>query len=137
MSTENAQAARMKAIGIAIDCADENALADFYARMLRWSKTFSGNGYAVVSSPDESFLLVFQAVEDYQPPVWPWEKDKQAQMMHFDFHVENLAESVEHAKACGASVCGVQFFETSVTMQDPAGHPFCLSTVWEEGLFAK
>ena len=127
----------MKAIGIAIDCADENALADFYARMTGWTKTFAGNGFAVVSSPNESFLLVFQAVENYQPPVWPWEKDKQAQMMHFDFYVTSLNESVEHAKACGASVCDVQFFESSVTMIDPAGHPFCLSTVWEEQLYAR
>ncbi|MCL2517127.1 MAG: VOC family protein [Oscillospiraceae bacterium] len=125
----------VKTIGIAIDCEDENALVDFYVRMLNWTKTYSGNGYAVVSSPNESFMLVFQAVEHYQPPVWPWEKDKQAQMMHFDFFVENLNESVERAKAYGATVCKTQFFETSITMIDPAGHPFCLSTVWEEQLF--
>ena len=127
----------MKAIGVAIDCSDENALADFYARTLGWKKTFSGNGFAAVSSPNESFLLVFQAVEHYTPPVWPWEKGKQAQMMHFDFFVDNLKESVEHAKSCGATVCDVQYFDSSVVMTDPAGHPFCLSTVWEAELFAK
>ena len=137
MSSESANRKPMRIISTAIDCDNENALADFYARLLGWTKTFSGNGFAVISSPEHPSLLVFQAVENYQKPVWPWEKDKQAQMMHFDFYVENLQEAVEHAKACGAAVSEVQFFEESTTMLDPAGHPFCLSTVWEDGLYAK
>ena len=128
----------LRIIGTAIDCPDENELADFYARMLGWTKTYSGNGFAVISSPEHPSLLVFQAVENYKKPVWPWEKGKQAQMMHFDFFVENLDESVEHAKKCGATISKVQFFEGScVTMFDPAGHPFCLSTTWEAELYAK
>lgn len=138
MNLENTKRAPMGVIGIAIDCADENALADFYTNMLSWTKTFSGNGFAVVSSPEVPFLLVFQGVENYQPPVWPWERDKQAQMMHFDFYVENLEESVEHAKKCGATVSEVQFFEPgAIVLFDPAGHPFCLSTAREEELYAK
>lgn len=137
MPAENVPGQPVKVIGIAVDCEDANALADFYVQMLGWTKTFSGNGAAVVSSPQAPFLLVFQAVENYRPPVWPWEKDKQAQMMHFDFFVEDLDAAVERAKACGAVVSGVQFFTDSVTLFDPAGHPFCLSTVWEETLYAK
>lgn len=138
MDFEESNKKTMKIIGTAIDCPNENELADFYAGMLGWTKTYSGNGFAVISSPEHPSLLVFQAVENYQKPVWPWEKDKQAQMMHFDFYVENLDEAVEHAKTCGAIISEVQFFEGSgVTMFDPAGHPFCLSTAWEEELFAK
>ena len=136
MSSENAKRKPMKIIGTAIDCDDENVLADFYVKMLGWTKTFSGDGFAVISSPEHPSLLVFQAVENYQKPVWPWEKDKQAQMMHFDFYVENLDEAIEHAKKCGATVSDVQFFKgSSVVMFDPAGHPFCLSTVWEDDLY--
>ena len=128
----------MKIIGTAIDCKDANELADFYAQMLGWTKTFSGNGVAVISSPEHPSLLVFQAVDHYQKPVWPWEKGKQAQMMHFDFFVECLEEAVEHAKACGATVSETQYFsQSSVVMFDPAGHPFCLSTVWENELYTK
>jgi len=59
-------------------------------------------------------------------------------MMPFDFFVENLDEAVEHAKVCGATASKVQYFgEIGTVMFDPAGHPFCISTVWEEGLFAK
>ena len=137
MNVENAKKIPMKIISTAIDCADADALADFYVQLLGWIKTFSGNGFAVISSPEHPSLLVFQTAPHYQNPVWPWEKDKQAQMMHFDFYVENLDEAVAHAKACGATVSEVQFFEESTTMLDPAGHPFCLSTVWEDGLYAR
>lgn len=138
MCTESTPRKPMGVIGIAIDCPNENDLADFYVRMLGWKKTYAGNEFAVVSSPEVPFLLVFQGVEDYQPPVWPWEKDKQAQMMHFDFYVEDLEESVEHAKRCGATVSSVQFFEPgAMVLLDPAGHPFCLSTAREEALYAK
>jgi len=128
----------LKIIATTIDCDDENKLADFYAQMLGWIKTFSGKGYAVISSPDHPSLLVFQVIENYQRPVWPWEKDKQAQMMHLDFYVEDLDEAVERAVMCGATVSDMQFSpDDSVVMIDPAGHPFCLSTVWEEGLYVK
>ena len=138
MDLDTVKAKPMGVLGIAIDCADENALADFYVQMLRWTKTFSGNGFAVVSAPEVPFLLVFQGVENYRAPVWPWENNQQAQMMHFDFFVENLEESVEHAKQCGATVSAVQFCEpAAVVLFDPAGHPFCLSTVREEALYAK
>jgi len=138
MSSENIKKIPIKVIGTAIDCDDENALADFYVQLLGWTKTYAGNGFAVISSPEYPALLVFQAVENYQKPVWPWEKDKQAQMMHFDFFVENLDEAVEHAKSCGAIASDVQFFPGGcVTMFDPAGHPFCLSTSWEDELYAK
>ena len=130
----------MKIIGLAIDCSNENKLADFYVKLLGWEKTYSGNGYAVISSSIYPSLLVFQAVDDYQKPIWPWEKEKQSQMMHLDFYVENLEKSVEYAISCGAIVSDVQYFgieQGSVVMFDPEGHPFCLSTEWEEALYAK
>ncbi|MCL2853092.1 MAG: hypothetical protein FWE20_08690 [Defluviitaleaceae bacterium] len=52
-------------------------------------------------------------------------------MAHVDFLVDNLdlAEAEELALRNGAKKSDVQFFETSTVMFDPAGHPFCLSTV--------
>lgn len=128
----------MKILGTALDCSDAKELAAFYVRLLGWEMTYSSEDVAVISSPEHPSQLVFQVVEEYQKPVWPWEKEKQAQMMHFDFFVEDLEQAVEHAKACGATLSPVQFFqETSRTMFDPAGHPFCLSTCYEAELYAK
>lgn len=73
-------------------------------------------------------VMAFQEIEEYQPPVWPWKEDKQGQMLHLDFYVENLEEAVAYAIQLGARQADEQYFRTSRTMFDPAGHPFCLDT---------
>ncbi|MDR2514601.1 MAG: VOC family protein [Christensenellaceae bacterium] len=117
----------MLILGFALDCADADALADFYARLLGTEKTLSGGGWAGIHCP-QGFILAFQTVEGYIPPVWPWAEGEQQQMAHIDFFVEDLQAAVEHAVACGAKKAGAQYFEESTVMLDPAGHPFCLST---------
>ena len=115
-------------INIVIDCADAGVLASFYNKLLGWEWTHPhANGWAAVTSPTGA-VIAFQEVEGYEPPVWPWEKGKQGQMLHLDFFVENLEEAVQYAIECGAKVAGVQHFKTSRTMFDPAGHTFCLDT---------
>ncbi|MCD7936016.1 MAG: hypothetical protein LUG98_04080 [Tannerellaceae bacterium] len=49
-------------------------------------------------------------------------------MLHLDFYVDNLEEAVRQAMSYGATLAGTQYFKTSRTMFDPAGHPFCLDT---------
>ncbi len=114
--------------GFAYDCKNADELANFYVNLLGWEKILSGNGWAGLRSP-QGWILAFQEVEEYEPPVWPWEKGKQQQMAHIDFWVEDLDGSVEHALRCGARRSEVQYFDTSTVMFDPEGHPFCLSTV--------
>ena len=115
-------------IGITFDCPNANELADFYAKISGWEKEISSYEWAALRTP-EGILLVFQTVEDYVSPVWPWKDGKQQQMVHIDFYVDNLQEAEEHAIQCGAKKSDVQFYDTSTVMFDPAGHPFCLSTV--------
>lgn len=118
----------MPILGFALDCADADTLADFYVRLLGWPKTLSGGGWAGIHSP-QGIILAFQTVAGYIPPVWPWQQDQQQQMAHIDFYVEDLAQGVAHAISCGATKAPVQYYDTSAVMIDPAGHPFCLSTV--------
>ena len=47
-------------------------------------------------------------------------------MMHLDFHVKDLKGAVRCALACGARMVQTQYYQTSCTLLDPAGHPFCL-----------
>ena len=68
-------------------------------------------------------------MEEYTPPVWPWEVNEQQPMAHIDFLVDNLEEAVAHALECGATKSEMQYFETSTTLFNPEGHPFCLSTM--------
>ena len=115
-------------IGIAFDCPNANELADFYVKISGWKKEISSDEWAALRTP-EGILLVFQTVENYVPPVWPWKNGEQQQMAHIDFKVDNLQEAEELAIECGAKKSDMQFYDTSVVMFDPAGHPFCLSTV--------
>ena len=117
-------------LGFALDCpdADADALADFYVRLLGWKKTLSGGGWAGIHSP-QGIILAFQTVEGYVPPVWPWKEGEQQQMAHIDFLVENLPEAEALALKWGAKKAELQYYDTSTVMLDPAGHPFCLSTI--------
>ena len=115
-------------IGIAFDCPNANELADFYIKITGWEKELSDDYWAALRIPDGA-LLVFQTVENYVPPVWPWTDNEQQQMAHIDFLVDDLVESVELAIKHGATKADTQYYDTSTVMFDPAGHPFCLSTV--------
>lgn len=114
--------------GFAYDCKDADALSDFYVKLLGWEKILSGNGWAGLRSP-QGWIFAIQEIEEYVAPVWPWQKDKQQQMAHIDFLVDDLEKGVLHALECGATKSEIQYFDTSTVMFDPEGHPFCLSTV--------
>ena len=115
-------------MNIVVDCKDAGVLAEFYSKLLGWELTHQrANGWAAITSPS-GMVMAFQEIEEYQPPVWPWEESKQGQMLHLDFYVENLEEAVAYAIQLEARRADEQYFRTSQTMFDPAGHPFCLDT---------
>ena len=115
-------------LGIAFDCLNANELADFYISLTGWEKEISSDEWAALRTP-EGILFVFQTVADYVPPVWPWKNGEQQQMAHIDFYVDDLPAAEKYAEKCGARKSIVQYYDTSTVMIDPAGHPFCLSTV--------
>jgi len=119
---------KLKKVNIVLDCPDAQALAEFYIRLLGWkiSRPYS-DGWMAIASPTGQ-IIAFQDVEDFEPPVWPWRTDKQAQMFHLDVVVEDLEAGVEHAMRCGALMAATQYYTSSVTLIDPAGHPFCIDT---------
>lgn len=110
-----------------LDSADSEALSDFYAKLLGWTKFhYDAEWIIVVSEDKEGVPLVFQQVDTYEKPTWPSEQGKQQQMVHLDFYVDNVEESVEYALSCGATVAKKQFNNIWRVMLDPAGHPFCI-----------
>lgn len=119
-------------INLVIDCEDAGVMAEFYSKLLDWELNFpAANGWAAITSPTGT-VIAFQEVVEYQPPVWPWETGKQGQMLHLDLWVDNLEEGARFAIECGAREAKQQYFTTSRTMLDPAGHPFCIDTDGEE-----
>jgi len=115
-------------IGICFDCRDAKVLGDFYYKLTGWVKEIEGKEFVALRTP-EDILLVFQTVENFIPPVWPSDNENQQQMAHIDFFVDNLIETEELAIKLGAKKSEIQFYEDSTVMLDPAGHPFCISTI--------
>lgn len=122
----------INSINTVMDCQNAGVMDEFYNEFLGWELTQPrANGWAAITSPAGA-VFAFQEVEGYEPPVWPWEDGKQGQMIHLDFWVDDLEEGVAFAIECGAKEAKVQFYTTSRTMFDPAGHPFCIDTEGEE-----
>lgn len=128
----NHTSVKINSMNIVIDCADAGEMAKFYSGLLGWEWTHPrANGWAAITAPD-GMVIAFQEVEGYEPPVWPWQQGRQAQMLHLDFWVDDLGEGVAFAQSLGAKKADTQYFKTSTTMLDPAGHPFCIDTEGDE-----
>jgi hypothetical protein len=80
----------------------------------------------------EAGWLAAMAVADYRPPTWP-EPDVPKQI-HLDLAVDDLEAAVAEAIRCGATPAAVQPApEARRILLDPAGHPFCLTTMIPRG----
>ena len=125
----------MKLGAIVIDSDKPDELAEFYRKLLGWTierQIFEGEKWIVVKSEKgEGPPLVFQKIDTYKRPKWPPTDGFQQQMLHLDFYVEaeGFDSAVQHAISCGATLSEIQLSESWKVMLDPAGHPFCLSTI--------
>lgn len=115
--------------GVVLDAPNARALATFYAELLGW-EVFGDDEHWVNVAPskDAGYNLAFTSTNDFIPPVWPNAGNQQQMQMHLDFEVDNLAEAVAHALACGARLADFQPQPHVRVLLDPAGHPFCLYT---------
>ena len=114
---------QVRFVGVSLDCADPAELAQFYLQLLgghlRWSRPTS------VGVQVPGVLLVAQRVEGYRPPQWPG-----ASIVHLDLTAgEHLDGPVARAVALGARLADPQPDPRWRVLLDPAGHPFCLTTV--------
>ncbi|CAM5284929.1 glyoxalase [Streptomyces avidinii] len=112
---------------VALDCADPQRLAEFYAQLL---------GGRVVAEDAEWFEvrgfegtpIACQRVDGYRPPEWPGQQHPQ--QLHLDFDVDDLEEEEKRALALGATVLErTDQHRPEANWRvyaDPAGHPFCL-----------
>jgi catechol 2,3-dioxygenase-like lactoylglutathione lyase family enzyme len=120
------EAAMITLATVVLDCADANALADFYSHLLGWEVAMREPDWALLRAPDGGTGLSFQSEEWYEPPVWPEQPGAPTKMLHLDLWVDDLDEAVAHATAVGARLADHQPQEGVRVLFDPAGHPFCL-----------
>lgn len=113
---------------ISVDCPDPDLLAPFYRDLLGLHEVFATPDRGVVALGGAGPVLTFMRVDHYEPPAWP--AGPQLQQMHIDVAVEDLDAAVAAAVALGATEAGHQpAAQAWRVLIDPAGHPFCLSTV--------
>lgn len=124
MPTRHAQL-ELTLVSTVLECRDARGLADFYERLLGWTRISDDDDWAQLRPPAGGAGLSFSADPLYEPPVWPATTDHQQMELHPDFLVDDLARGVEHALACGARLADLQPQEHVRVLVDPAGHPFC------------
>lgn len=110
-------------VGVSLDCADPAELAEFYVRLLGGRVLWSRPNSVGVKVP--GLLLIPKRVADYRPPAWPG-----TSIVHLDLTAgEQLDEPVLRALALGARRAEPQPDHRWTVLLDPAGHPFCITTV--------
>ncbi|MFB7259000.1 VOC family protein [Streptomyces nojiriensis] len=117
---------RMRLTAITLDCADPQALADFYARATGFEPHPRSDTEFAGLTREDGLFLGFQRVEGYRPPRWP--DGSAPQQSHLDFAVDDLDEAEAELLEMGAGKPDHQPGGARWrVLTDPAGHPFCLT----------
>jgi hypothetical protein len=110
---------------VALECPNAGEPAAFYAEITGGRVTFRHDSWATVRCPGGR--IDFQTAPGYRPPVWPGAAS--SMQMHLDFDVVALDAAEERVLAAGATKYDIQPNDHCRVFADPAGHPFCLSTL--------
>jgi predicted enzyme related to lactoylglutathione lyase len=106
-----------------IDCAQPQALAEFYHRLLGWEISYSDENYSMITEGPTS--IGFGRIDGYTPPAWP--DPSSPKHFHLDFYVEDLDEAERAALEAGAARPEFQpGGDRWRVLTDPDGHPFCI-----------
>ncbi|GLI01730.1 VOC family protein [Phytohabitans aurantiacus] len=109
--------------GVALECPDPAALADFYSGVTGWPIVYADpDWYSVGESRNADLHLSFQRAPGYQPPTWP--DPASSMQFHLHFRVDDLDAAERAVVALGATKLDHQAKHR--VFADPAGHPFCL-----------
>jgi hypothetical protein len=116
--------ARLVAVGLDTDA--PAVLAAFYGRLAGLELLFESEDFIALKGA--GFLLTVHRVGDHRPPRWP--SGDPPKQLHLDFAVDDLDAAQDAALALGARLPEVQPSpERWRVLLDPAGHPFCLTTL--------
>lgn len=108
-----------------VDCADVNAVGQFYSRLLGWQIAYQDENALMLSNGDGP-ALGFGHIDDYQAPPWP-DPDGHKRF-HLDLSVADIPTAVDECVQLGATVPDYQpGGEKWQVLLDPAGNPFCLA----------
>ncbi|MFF0855343.1 VOC family protein [Streptomyces sp. NPDC003280] len=127
MSTDTTSAPAFRYVAVTFDCADPAELARFYGELLGMSAHFTSDDFILLGK-EGATGLAFNRLAGYRPPTWPDPaREKQA---HIEVGVDDLDVAEKHLLGLGATKPGFQPQpERWRVLLDPAGHPFCITTL--------
>jgi hypothetical protein len=98
-------------------------LGEFYLELLGGELLWSNERSVGVRVP--GLTLVAQRVADYRPPAWPG-----ASIVHLDLSAgADVEEPARRAIRLGATPVDLQPDPRWRVLLDPAGHPFCITSM--------
>lgn len=114
---------------VSIDTADPRPVAEFYRQLLGLEVFFDSDDFVALKGA--VILLTFQRVADQRPPDWP--EGELPKQLHLEFAVADVEVAEQAALGLGAVKAATQPApEKWRVLIDPAGHPFCLSSIIPE-----
>ena len=106
---------------VALDAADIEKLAEFYAELAGWEIIRKESDWITVRMGDGQ-EIAFRLAPDHVAPQWPGQEHPQ--QFHLDLQVDGYQAAAERAIGLGAT--RLADGPNWVTLADPAGHPFDL-----------
>jgi hypothetical protein len=111
---------------ISLDGPDPAALASFWRQLLDLEVWFESEEFIALKGA--AVHLTVQKVADHRAPDWP--SGPVPKQLHLELAVTDLEKAEAEALALGAVKADVQPApDTWRVLLDPAGHPFCITTL--------
>jgi hypothetical protein len=111
--------------GIALECRDPAALAQFYSAATGWPIVFASEDWVSIGEGPDALHLSFQRAPGYTAPAWP--DPTSSMQFHLHLRVAELDAAEGALLALGATKFELQPHpETSRVLADPEGHVFCV-----------
>ncbi|SOD84663.1 VOC family protein [Streptomyces sp. Ag109_G2-15] len=127
MTTETPSAPAFRYAAVTFDCADPAEMSRFYGELLGFPVLFSTDDFVLLGQ-EGAAGLGFNRLADYRPPTWP--DPTQEKQAHIELGVDDLDLAEKRLLDLGATKPEFQPDpERWRVLLDPAGHPFCITTL--------
>ncbi|MER6072368.1 VOC family protein [Streptomyces sp. NPDC001817] len=126
-SSTSPSAPAFRCAAVTFDCADPAELAGFYGELLGMQALFSTDDFVLLGK-EGATGLGFNRLADYRRPTWP--DPAQEKQAHIELGVDDLDVAEQRLLELGAEKPEFQpGGERWRVLLDPAGHPFCITTL--------
>ncbi|WP_200262628.1 VOC family protein [Streptomyces sp. HSG2] len=127
MNNDASSRPSLRYAAVTFDCPDPVELSRFYAEVLKLPVLYSTDDFVLLGE-EGSAGLGFNRLADYRRPTWP--DPSQEKQAHLELGVDDLDEAQTWLLDRGAVAPATQPEpDRWRVLLDPAGHPFCVTTL--------